>query len=99
MYHHLPEKLICLLAVFSCLIGNLSASPLDLEQAILQAAVTAPGNCIRSLRWKARFIEAVQFNLNALKSAAFFIYCARCLWRQHSRGGVQLPTGGKCPVQ
>jgi hypothetical protein len=33
MCHHLPAKLICLLAVLSCLIGNLSANPLDLEQA------------------------------------------------------------------
>lgn len=33
MYHHLPAKLVCLLAVLSCSIGNLSANPLDLEQA------------------------------------------------------------------
>jgi hypothetical protein len=33
MCHHLPAKLICLLVVLSCLFSNLSANPLDLDQA------------------------------------------------------------------
>jgi hypothetical protein len=33
MCHHQPANLICLFTLLSCLIGNLSASPLDLEQA------------------------------------------------------------------
>ena len=50
MYHCLPAKLICLFALLSCLIGNLSASPLDLEQATEKYHAGDPERAIAILK-------------------------------------------------